>query len=80
MKLTKGETLRIEGPCEIHLFVRSGALWATASPACGDHLLRSGERGSFRSRGVVILEALAETKLEVSVGTAVPHRRNGSIR
>lgn len=63
--LKKGGILRIKGPCSLTVLVRSGLIWATSAPANGDCLLEGDEERWLVSSGLIVLEALEESVVEI---------------
>ncbi|MBX9633267.1 MAG: DUF2917 domain-containing protein [Burkholderiales bacterium] len=65
MKLKKGATMQLRGADGIEIRCGDGQLWLTEAGDPVDYFLEGGASHRVRTHGVVVIEALNDTTLEI---------------
>ena len=66
-RLVRNELVRLQKSSGLRaVYVRQGIVWLTGTPACGDVVLRKGDRFEFENQWPFVLQALEDAEIELA--------------
>ena len=66
-RLVRNELVRVQKGSGLRaVCVRHGIVWLTGTPACGDVILRQGDRFEFENQWPFVLQAMEDAEIELA--------------